>query len=102
MIDYYRDTWNDADQQVISSEDHYSEMQYLEDKVKDLEQQVQEMADDEVYILSEILFVRDHYSDDKDLYGWLTSIIDLHSKEVKQKAVDKLLKMYPKRHWGEF
>ena len=98
MSDYYRDDWNDADQQVIE----YSEVQYLEDKVKDLENQVQEFADDEVYILSELILLRDHYSDYKDMRQELTAIIDLHSKEVKHKAVDRLLAKYPGRHWGEF
>lgn len=96
------DDWNDADQQVITTEDHYSEIQYLEDRVEHLEQQVKDLCDDEVFILSEIMMVRDHYSDYKDIHTELTAIIDFHSKEVKHRAIEKLLAQYPNRHWGPF
>lgn len=100
MNDPYYDDFNDV--QTISSEDHYSEVQYLEDRVESLEQQVTELCEDEVFILSEIMMVRDHYSDYKDIHEELTAIINFHSKEVKHKAVEKLLAQYPNRHWGPF
>lgn len=100
MKEPYYDDFNDT--QTISSEDHYSEIQYLEDRVESLEQQVKDLCDDEVFILAEIMLIRDHYSDYKDIHEELTHVINFHSKEVKHKAVEKLLAQYPKRHWGPF
>lgn len=98
MQDYYRDTWNDADQQVM----HYNEAQLLEGLIEDLEQQVKELQEDEIFILAEIMFLRDHYSDYRDMHEELTELIKLHGESVRQKAKEMLLKQYPNRHWGDF
>jgi hypothetical protein len=95
--EYYRDDWNDADQQVID----YNEIQYMEDKIVDLEQQNKDLRDEEVFVLAEIMYIRDHYSDYDDVAEALGQLIALHDISVRYKARDKLMKMYPNRHWGE-
>lgn len=79
----------------------YNEIQYLEDKVAELEQVNEEMREDEVFILSEIMLIRDHFSDIEDLRESLDYLIKMHDKTVLEKAKDKLLDAYPNRHWGE-
>lgn len=86
----------------VHVDDHFSEIEELEKQVSDLENQVKELRDDEVFILAEIMWLRDHYSDYRDMRDELTGLIKLHDESVKRKAVDMLLKKYPNRHWGEF
>jgi hypothetical protein len=100
MKDYNYDDWNDADS--VCLEDHYSEVQYLEDRVIDLKNQVNALCDDEVFILSEIMMVRDMYSDDKELHDDLSQIINFHSEDVKKLAIKKIKDKFPERHWGPF
>ncbi len=91
------DYWNDADQQTID----YNEIQYLEDKVADLEKINEELREDEVFTLAEIMLIRDHYSDYRDIGEELDRLIGMHHKDVRKKAQDRLLKEYPNRNWGD-
>ena len=79
----------------------YNEIQYLEDKVNELEQVNEEMREDEIFVLSEIMLIRDHFSDIEDLRESLDYLIKMHDKTVMEKAKDKLSAAYPNRHWGE-
>lgn len=102
MKEYTYDDWNDAENALMTEQQYYDEMQYLEDKNASLEQILKDMCDDEVFVLAEIMLIRDHYSDYKDVHEELTAVVNMHAPETKHKAIDKLLKMYPNRHWGEF
>ncbi len=97
MKDPNYDYWNDADQQTID----YNEIQYLEDKVADLEKINEELREDEVFTLAEIMLIRDHYSDYRDIGEELDRLIGMHDKSVRKKAQDRLLKEYPNRNWGD-
>lgn len=100
MRDYNYDDFNNRDS--VCLENHYSEVQYLEDRVTDLENQVKALSDDEVFILSEIMLVRDQYSDYEDIHEELTHIINFHSEDVKKLAIKKIKDKFPERHWGPF
>jgi cell division protein ZapA (FtsZ GTPase activity inhibitor) len=99
MNEPYYDDFNSIES--VSVEDHYNELQYLEDKVNELEQVNQEMREDEIFVLAEIMLIRDHYSDYQDVKEELDHVIKMHDKTVREKAQEKLMAMYPNRHWGE-
>ena len=97
MKDYYRDDWNDADRQVIGSDEHYKEIEELEDKVRILEERVANAEDDEVFILSKIIGIRQLGVDNKcwGVVGACDYIIGLHSAMTYVKAKEMYEKGNP-------
>jgi hypothetical protein len=85
----------------VHIDDHNKEIQQLQDRISELETVNRDMRDDEIAVLSDILLIRDHYSDYSDVKEELDHIIKMHDKSVRQKAQDYLMKTYPKRTWGE-
>jgi len=88
MSDYYRDDWNDEDQQVVDMQEVYT----LENEVLDLRERVQDQETDEVFVLYHLMDLRDKHRGNAGLIASLDEIIKLHSKDVIQRA-----KMYTRR-----
>jgi chromosome segregation ATPase len=85
----------------VHIDDYNKEIQQLQDRISELEAVNRDMVDDEVTTLSDIMLIRDHYSDYSDVKEELDYIIKAHDKSVRQKAQEYLMKAYPKRTWGE-
>lgn len=77
------------------------EVDSLQDKVSELTAVNQDMADDEVFILSELIELRWRYSDYSDMYQELEHIIRLHDKSVIEKAIEKLGQKFPSKQGVE-
>jgi chromosome segregation ATPase len=85
----------------VHIDDYNDEIQKLEDRISELETVNRDMRDDEVTVLSDIMLIRDHYSDYSDVKEELDYIIKAHDHSVRRKAQEYLMKAYPKRTWGE-
>ena len=90
----YQEDW-------VHIDDYNAEIQKLEDRISELETVNRDMRDDEITVLSDIMLIRDHYSDYSDVREELDYIIKAHDKSARQKAQEYLMKAYPKRTWGE-
>jgi len=85
----------------VHIDDHNKEIQRLQDRISELETVNRDMVDDEVTTLSDIMLIRDHYSDYSDVKEELDYVIKAHDHSVRRKAQEFLMKAYPKRTWGE-
>jgi hypothetical protein len=81
MQEYNYDYWNDADQNTID----YSAVEALEDKVSELEQVIEDMKTDELYILYHMIHARTK-TDLGAVFKGLDFLIGLHSKALIEKA----------------
>jgi hypothetical protein len=81
MNEYNYDYWNDADHGTID----YSAVEALEDKVSELEQVIEDMKTDELYILYHMMHARTK-TDLGAVFKDLDFLIGLHSKALIEKA----------------
>jgi len=85
MNEYNYDYWNDADQNTID----YSAVEALEDKVSELEQVIEDMKTDELYILYHMIKARDKLYGKPEMeavYKELGELIGLHGWVKVEKA----------------
>jgi hypothetical protein len=81
MNEYNYDDWNDADQGTID----YSAVEALEDKVSELQEVIDDMRTDELYILYHMMHARTK-TDLGAVFKDLDFLIGLHSKALIEKA----------------
>jgi hypothetical protein len=85
MRDYNYDYWNDADYDSVD----YSAVEQYQERIAELEQVVEDMKTDELYILYNIMKAKEVAKTTLDLvevYKELMRLIDLHSPELQEKA----------------
>jgi hypothetical protein len=87
-MDYYYDSWNDADQQAIDPK----ELTDLENEVFDLREEIQNYQTDEVFVLYHLMDLRDKHKGNADLIASLDELIKVHSSKVQEQA-----KLYTRR-----
>jgi hypothetical protein len=88
MSEYYRDSWNDADQCQITEEEYGA----LESQVIDLKGEIEQFKEDEILVLAEVIKARDELLQDKDTFSVierLNKLIQLHLSDVREKAMKK-------------
>ena len=87
MQDYYYDGWNDADQ---NPEVDYSKLTSLENEVMLLREYVQDKETDELYILYQLMNIRETLdprgSAYEELGNLIAILIAIHSPELREKA----------------
>jgi hypothetical protein len=94
MSEYYYDDWNDPDS--VDYDDHNKEVSDLENQVEDLKLANEVMRDDEVFVLSELMLIRDDIDSGMPLQiirGEISKLIATHSLEVREKAVKRLAEL---------
>jgi hypothetical protein len=85
MKDYNYDYWNDADYDSVD----YSAVEQYQERIAELEQVVEDMKTDELYILYNLMKAKEIATTTLDLvevYKELTRLIELHSPELREKA----------------
>lgn len=87
-MDYYYDSWNDADQQAIDPK----ELTDLDNEVFDLREEIQNYQTDEVFVLYHLMNLRDKHKGNADLIADLDELIKVHSSKVQEQA-----KLYTRR-----
>ena len=83
MQDYYYDGWNDADQCPVVD---YSQVNSLENEVMLLREQAQDKETDELYILYQLMNIRDTLDPKSRAYAELGDLIAVHSPELRERA----------------
>ena len=89
-MDYYYDSWNDADQQVIDP----AELSDLEGQVANLKEELQSYKDDELFVLYHLMDLRDSMKGcvPPPVLMELSEIIKTHSAALIKRA-----KLYTRR-----
>jgi hypothetical protein len=83
MQDYYYDGWNDADQNPAID---YSKLTSLENEVMLLREYVQDKETDELYILYQLMNIRETLDPRGNAYEELGNLIAIHSPELRERA----------------
>jgi hypothetical protein len=81
----------------VHYDDHNKQVSDLENQVEDLKLQVEVMLDDEVFVLSELMLIRDDIDSGIPLQiirGELTKLMATFSTEVREKAIERIAERF--------
>jgi hypothetical protein len=95
MSEYYRDTWNDASD--IDFDSYDKEVTSLENEVHDLKLEIDGLRDDSIFVLSELMLIRDDIDRGFPLQiirGELEKLMSTYSPQVREKAIERIAERF--------
>ena len=90
----YQEDW-------VHIDEHNTAVEGMQERIKELEEAVENAAYDEAFILSELIELRWRYSDYKDMYKELEAVIGMHSEPVIRRAIKMLAEKFPSKATAE-
>jgi hypothetical protein len=95
MSEYYHDDWNDVD--TVDYDDHIKEVSGLENEIEDLKIEVETYKDDSIFVLAELMLIRDDIDRGMPLQiirGELEKLMSTYSPQVREKAIERIAERF--------
>jgi hypothetical protein len=95
MSEYYHDDWNDID--TVDYDDHVKEVSGLENEIHDLKLEIDGLRDDSIFVLSELMLIRDDIDRGFPLQiirGEIEKLMATYSPQVREKAIQRIAERF--------